>query len=56
MVSKLTEIAIDCADPSGLARFWCAVLGYEVQDQQDGLVTAGCSASARGRPTWGRAT
>lgn len=41
MTSKLTELAIDCADPSGLARFWCAVLGYVVQDEEDGLVTIG---------------
>jgi hypothetical protein len=41
MTSKLTELAIDCTDPVGLARFWCAVLGYEVQDQDDGLVTIG---------------
>jgi hypothetical protein len=26
MTSKFTELAIDCADPGGLARFWCAVL------------------------------
>jgi hypothetical protein len=36
MTSKFTELAIDCADPMGLARFWCAVLGYEVQDEDDG--------------------
>jgi hypothetical protein len=41
VTSKLTELAIDCADPSGLARFWCAVLGYVVQDEEDGLVTIG---------------
>jgi hypothetical protein len=35
MASKFTELAIDCADPDGLARFWCSVLGYEVQDQDD---------------------
>ena len=34
MASKLTELAIDCADASGLARFWCSVLGYEVQDEE----------------------
>ena len=34
MTSKFTELAIDCADPSGLARFWCSVLGYEVQDEE----------------------
>jgi catechol 2,3-dioxygenase-like lactoylglutathione lyase family enzyme len=41
MTSKFTELAIDCADPRGLARFWCAVLGYEVQDEDDGIVTIG---------------
>ncbi len=33
MTSKFTELAIDCADPNGLARFWCSVLDYEVQDE-----------------------
>jgi hypothetical protein len=41
MASKFTELAIDCADPSGLARFWCSVLNYEVQDEDDGIVTIG---------------
>ena len=41
MASKFTELAIDCADPHGLAQFWCAVLDYEVQDEGDGLVTIG---------------
>jgi hypothetical protein len=41
MTSKLTELAIDCADPEGLARFWRAVLDYEVQDEDDGIVTIG---------------
>jgi Glyoxalase-like domain len=41
MTSKFTELAIDCADPSGLARFWCAVLGYEVQGEDGGSVTIG---------------
>jgi Glyoxalase-like domain len=49
MTSKLTELAIDCADPAGLARFWCAVLGYEVQDEEDGLVTIGSPDVAEGR-------
>lgn len=34
MTSKFTELAIDCADPNGLARFWCSVLDYEVQDEE----------------------
>ncbi|TDW21639.1 VOC family protein [Kribbella kalugense] len=49
MTSKFTELAIDCADPSGLARFWCAVLGYEVQDEEDGLVTIGSPLLPEGR-------
>jgi len=49
MVSKFTELAIDCADAHGLARFWCAVLGYEVQDEDDGLVTIGSPEVPDGR-------
>jgi len=49
MTSKFTELAIDCADPAGLARFWCAVLGYEVQDEDDGLVTIGSPAAPEDR-------
>ncbi len=50
MTSKLTEVAIDCADPSSLARFWCAVLGYEVQaDEGDGVVTIGSPLVPEGR-------
>ncbi len=41
MASKFTELAIDCADPDALARFWCAVLGYEVQGADDDVVTIG---------------
>ena len=49
MTSKLTEVAIDCADPDGLARFWCAVLGYEVQEADDGLVSIGSPAVPEGK-------
>ncbi|GAA4615584.1 VOC family protein [Saccharopolyspora hordei] len=49
MTSKLTEIAVDCADPATLARFWCAVLGYEVQDEEDGLVTIGSPEVPEGK-------
>jgi hypothetical protein len=42
MTSKFTELAIDCADPTGLARFWCSVLDYEVvQGEDDGFVAIG---------------
>jgi hypothetical protein len=49
MASKLTELAIDCADPHALARFWCAVLDYEVQGDENGVVTIGTPAVPEGR-------
>ena len=49
MTSKFTELAIDCADPQGLAQFWCSVLGYEVQDEDDALVTIGSPAVPEGK-------
>ncbi len=48
MTSKFTELAIDCADPHGLARFWCSVLGYEVQGEDGGVVTIGSPAVPEG--------
>ncbi|WP_067602485.1 VOC family protein [Nocardiopsis listeri] len=35
MAGKFTELAIDCAEPEALARFWCAVLDYEVLAVED---------------------
>src|SRR5215470_970315 len=49
MTSKFTDLAIDCADPSGLARFWCSVLGYEVQDEDGGVVTIGSPMVPEGK-------
>ena len=49
MGSKFTELAIDCADPGGLARFWCSVLDYEVQDEDDEIVTIGSPVAPYGR-------
>jgi Glyoxalase-like domain len=49
MTSKFTELAIDCADPSGLARFWCSVLDYEVQDEEDGFVAIGSPMVPEGK-------
>ena len=51
MTSKFTELAIDCADPNGLARFWCSVLDYEVQDEDDGIVTIGSPQHLKARTT-----
>jgi hypothetical protein len=49
MASRFTELAIDCADPHGLARFWCSVLDYEVQDEDGGVVTIGPPMAPEGR-------
>ncbi len=49
MTSKFTELAIGCADPGGLARFWCSVLDYEVQDEDDGIVTIGSPMAPEGK-------
>ncbi|MER6009562.1 VOC family protein [Streptomyces bluensis] len=53
MASKFTELAIDCADPHGLARFWCAVLGYEVQEEDEGFVAIGSPAVPEGKTRLG---
>lgn len=49
MTSKFTELAIDSANPTALAEFWCAVLGYEIQDTEDGVVTIGSPAVPEGK-------
>ncbi|QFU92150.1 VOC family protein [Amycolatopsis sp. YIM 10] len=50
MASKFTELAIDCADPRGLARFWCAVLDYEIQQEdEDGTITIGSPEVPEGK-------
>ncbi|RAJ58938.1 hypothetical protein K378_04798 [Streptomyces sp. Amel2xB2] len=51
MASKFTELAIDCADPGALARFWCAVLDYEVLEENDdeGTVTIGSPSAPDAR-------
>src|SRR4051794_37868820 len=49
MSSKFTELAIDCADPANLAVFWCAVLGYEVLDEDDETVSIGPPLAPEGK-------
>lgn len=49
MASKFTELGIDCADPARLAQFWCAVLDYVVQDEEDGFITIGSPLAPEGR-------
>ncbi len=49
MTSKFTELAIDCAEPKRLAEFWCSVLGYEVQDEEPGVVAIGSPLVPEGK-------
>ncbi|MET1006672.1 MAG: VOC family protein, partial [Propionibacteriaceae bacterium] len=50
MTSKFTELAIDCADPHRLALFWCSVLDYVVQDEDEdeGVVSIGSAVQSAG--------
>lgn len=38
MTSRFTELCVDCRDPGRLAEFWCAVLGWRVNETEPGLV------------------
>ncbi len=38
MTSRLAVIAIDAHDVRAVAAFWCAVLGWQVVEEEDGLV------------------
>ena len=54
------QIAVDCADPHLLARFWADALGYEVEDHTGivsqvlaaGLATEADTAVVDGRRVW----
>ena len=37
MTPPTIQIAIDCADPHALARFWAAAVHYEMEDHHDGI-------------------
>jgi catechol 2,3-dioxygenase-like lactoylglutathione lyase family enzyme len=41
MVSRFSEVVVDCKDPRRLGEFWCAVLGYRVLDEEEGAVEIG---------------
>ncbi|MEJ7636127.1 VOC family protein [Aeromicrobium sp.] len=53
MASTFTELAFDCADPRALARFWCAVLDYEVRDDNDGFLSIGSPSTRGGEDPYG---
>jgi catechol 2,3-dioxygenase-like lactoylglutathione lyase family enzyme len=48
MACRLTELVIDANDPDALATFWCAVLGYERLDEEDGVIEIGPSGGSGG--------
>jgi predicted enzyme related to lactoylglutathione lyase len=35
--TRLVHLVIDAADPARLARFWAAVLGWEVAEEEEGV-------------------
>ncbi len=39
MTSQLAVIAIDAIKPRVVADFWCAVLGWEVVEEDDGIIS-----------------
>jgi len=41
MVSRFSELVIDCQDPQRLAAFWCAVLDFVVLDTDEGAIEIG---------------
>ena len=41
MTSRIAVLAIDAVDPRPVAEFWCAVLGWEVQEDDDDGVSIG---------------
>ncbi len=48
MANRITSIVIDCADPESLARFWTAVLGWQVTERGQGIVSIGAPGSPFG--------
>ena len=38
MSSRFAELCVDSRDPVRLARFWCEVLGFEITEEDEGVV------------------
>ncbi len=45
---RISSVVIDSVNPRLLAEFWCAVLGYQVQDEDESGVSIG--STDHGRP------
>lgn len=41
MTSRIAAIAIDALRPTVVADFWCDVLGWEVLEEDEGLISIG---------------
>jgi len=50
MAIRDVQVTFDCADPDALARFWAAVLGYQVQPPPPGFDTWEAALAAFGVP------
>jgi predicted enzyme related to lactoylglutathione lyase len=48
MSNRITAIAIDCADPDLLASFWTRVLGWEITERAEGIVSIGAPTATFG--------
>ena len=52
MVSRISELVIDCVDPEALAEFWSGVLGYVELGREEGCVEIGPASGFGGaQPT-----
>src|SRR6266516_3082216 len=45
MANRITNVAVDCTDPESLAAFWTQVLGWQVVEREDGIVSIGAEGS-----------
>jgi predicted enzyme related to lactoylglutathione lyase len=41
MANRITAVAIDCADAELLANFWTQLLGWQVTERDEGIVSIG---------------
>lgn len=46
MVSALSNVVINAKRPRELAQFWCQVLGWQIVDEEEGVVSVAASANA----------
>jgi hypothetical protein len=49
-MAREVQVTFDCGDPAGLAEFWAAALGYQVQQPPEGFDTWEAALDAWGVP------